>query len=124
MALEQAYTDPENCGPTTPNCLLRRRGRSVANRRAIYQKLVRDYPRCAAAIDDIIGRLLRTLDEEGLVMENTVVIYVSIRLLPRRARILHKRIIRGTAAHALRDPLPEGDSAEPATGTSSPPSIS
>lgn len=47
-----------------------------ANRRAIYQKLVRDYLRCAAAIDDNIGRLLDVLDEEGLA-ENTVVIYVS-----------------------------------------------
>ena len=32
-------------------------------------------------------------------------------LLPRRARILRQaNHVRGTAAHALRDPLPEGDS--------------
>ncbi|MDR1381336.1 MAG: sulfatase [Tannerella sp.] len=45
-------------------------------RRKTYQKLMRDYLRCGATIDDNIGRLLRTLDEEGLA-ENTVVIYVS-----------------------------------------------
>ena len=73
----KAYTDPENWWtyyPELPFCGVE--GDSVANRRAIYQKLVRDYLRCAAAIDDNIGRLLRTLDEEGLA-ENTVVIYVS-----------------------------------------------
>ena len=45
-------------------------------RRKIYQKLIRDYLRCGAAIDDNIGRLLRFLDEEGLA-ENTIVVYVS-----------------------------------------------
>jgi arylsulfatase A-like enzyme len=45
-------------------------------RRKTYGKLVRDYLRCGATIDENIGRLLRTLDEEGL-SENTVVIYVS-----------------------------------------------
>ena len=44
--------------------------------RKIYQKLVRDYLRCGAAIDENIGRLLRFLDEEGLT-ENTIVVYVS-----------------------------------------------
>ena len=33
-------------------------------RRKIYQKLIRDYLRCGAAIDDNIGRLLRFLDED------------------------------------------------------------
>lgn len=41
-----------------------------------YQKLIKDYLRCGAAIDDNIGRLLRLLDEEGLA-RNTIVIYVS-----------------------------------------------
>jgi arylsulfatase A-like enzyme len=45
-------------------------------RRKTYQKLVRDYLRCGAAVDDNIGRLLRTLDDEGL-SENTIVVYVS-----------------------------------------------
>lgn len=49
---------------------------SLAARRKIYQKLVRDYLRCGATIDDNIGRLIDLLDREGLA-ENTVVIYVS-----------------------------------------------
>ncbi|MDL2319512.1 sulfatase [Alistipes sp. OttesenSCG-928-B03] len=49
---------------------------STAARNKIYQKLVRDYLRCGAAIDDNIGRLLAYLDREGLA-ENTIVVYVS-----------------------------------------------
>lgn len=49
---------------------------SVAARKKIYQKLIRDYLRCGAAIDDNIGRLLRFLEEEKL-NENTIVVYVS-----------------------------------------------
>ncbi len=49
---------------------------SIAARKHIYQKMIRDYLRCGAAIDDNIGRLLRFLDEEGLA-ENTIVVYVS-----------------------------------------------
>ncbi|MDL2304166.1 sulfatase [Bacteroides sp. OttesenSCG-928-D19] len=45
-------------------------------RKKTYQKLIRDYLRCGAAIDDNIGRLLEALKEEGL-SENTIVIYVS-----------------------------------------------
>lgn len=45
-------------------------------RKKIYQKMVRDYLRCGAAIDDNIGRLLQMLDEEGL-SKNTIVVYVS-----------------------------------------------
>lgn len=45
-------------------------------RRRTYQKFIKDYLRCGAAIDDNIGRLLRFLDEEGL-SRNTIVIYVS-----------------------------------------------
>jgi arylsulfatase A-like enzyme len=41
-----------------------------------YQKLVKDYLRCGATIDDDIGKLLRTLDELGIA-DNTVVVYVS-----------------------------------------------
>ena len=47
-----------------------------AARKKIYQKLIRDYLRCGATIDDNIGRLLRFLDEDGLA-ENTIVVYVS-----------------------------------------------
>ena len=49
---------------------------STAARKKIYQKFIKDYLRCGAAIDDNIGRLLRMLDKEGLA-ENTIVVYVS-----------------------------------------------
>lgn len=49
---------------------------SIAARKAIYQKMIKDYLRCGAAIDDNIGRLLDYLDEAGL-RENTIVVYVS-----------------------------------------------
>jgi len=45
-------------------------------RKKTYQKLIKDYLRCGAAIDDNIGRLLDMLDKEGLA-ENTIVVYVS-----------------------------------------------
>lgn len=41
-----------------------------------YQKFVKDFMRCGAAIDDNIGKLLKYLDESGLA-ENTVVIYTA-----------------------------------------------
>lgn len=47
-----------------------------AARKKIYQKFIKDYLRCGAAIDDNIGRLLDMLDEEGLA-RNTIVVYVS-----------------------------------------------
>lgn len=45
-------------------------------RKKTYQKLIKDYLRCGAAIDDNIGRLLDMLDKDGLA-ENTIVVYVS-----------------------------------------------
>ncbi|MEG2066149.1 MAG: sulfatase [Tannerellaceae bacterium] len=45
-------------------------------RRKVYQKMIKDYLRCGATIDDNIGRLLRYLDSEGL-NRNTIVVYVS-----------------------------------------------
>ncbi len=41
-----------------------------------YQKMIKDFMRCGAAIDDNIGKLLDYLDESGLT-ENTVVIYTA-----------------------------------------------
>lgn len=49
---------------------------SVAARRKTYQKLMRDYLRCGATVDDNIGRLLTMLDEQGL-SDNTIVVYVA-----------------------------------------------
>ncbi|MGN1264652.1 MAG: sulfatase [Muribaculaceae bacterium] len=48
----------------------------VAARKAAYQKLIRDYLRCGATIDDNIGRLLETLDQLGIA-DNTIVVYVA-----------------------------------------------
>jgi len=45
-------------------------------RKKIYQKLIKDYLRCAAGNDDNIGRLLDYLKQAGL-DENTVVIYTA-----------------------------------------------
>jgi arylsulfatase A-like enzyme len=41
-----------------------------------YQRYIKDYLRCIAAIDDNVGRVLDYLDESGLA-DNTVVIYSS-----------------------------------------------
>jgi len=46
------------------------------DRMQVYQKFIRDYLRCAATLDQNIGRLLDYLDEAGLA-ENTIVIYVA-----------------------------------------------
>jgi arylsulfatase A-like enzyme len=47
-----------------------------AARKKTYQKLIKDYLRCGAAIDENIGRLLDMLKQEGI-DENTIVVYVS-----------------------------------------------
>lgn len=47
-----------------------------AARRKIYQKFIKDFLRCGAAIDDNIGKLLKYLDDNNLA-ENTIVVYVS-----------------------------------------------
>lgn len=41
-----------------------------------YQRYIKDYLRCVAALDDDLGRILNYLDASGLA-ENTVVIYTS-----------------------------------------------
>lgn len=41
-----------------------------------YQRYIKDYLRCVAAVDENVGRVLDYLDEAGL-KENTVVIYTS-----------------------------------------------
>lgn len=49
---------------------------SLAARKKIYQKFVKDFIRSGAAIDDNIGKILSFLDEAGLA-ENTIVIYTA-----------------------------------------------
>jgi arylsulfatase A-like enzyme len=41
-----------------------------------YQRYMRDYLRCVDAVDDAVGKVLKTLDEEGLTY-NTLVVYTS-----------------------------------------------
>lgn len=45
-------------------------------RKKVYQKFIRDYIRCAAGINDNIGRLIDYLRESGQ-LDNTVIIYTS-----------------------------------------------
>ena len=49
---------------------------SIQTRKKTYQKFVKDFLRCAAAIDDNIGKMLDYLKENNL-EENTVVIYTA-----------------------------------------------
>lgn len=42
----------------------------------MYQRYIKDYLKCVASLDDNVGRILKYLDETGL-MENTIVIYTS-----------------------------------------------
>lgn len=48
----------------------------LARRRVMYQMYLQDYLGCINSIDESVGRLLDTLDSEGL-SENTIVIYTS-----------------------------------------------
>jgi arylsulfatase A-like enzyme len=49
---------------------------STQKRKKIYQKLVKDFMRSGAAIDDNIGKLLDFLEEAGIA-DNTIVIYTA-----------------------------------------------
>lgn len=74
---QMAYDHPDVWWTSYPELPFDTEGLGREEKRsAIYQKMVRDYMRCAAAIDENIGRLLDFLDTEGLT-ENTIVVYVS-----------------------------------------------
>lgn len=49
---------------------------SIQKRKKIYQKLVKDFMRCGAAIDDNIGKLLDYLEDHGIA-DNTIVVYTA-----------------------------------------------
>ncbi len=49
---------------------------SMQARKKVYQKFVKDYLRCGAAIDENLGRIMDYLQQSGLV-ENTIIIYTS-----------------------------------------------
>ncbi|MDR2917085.1 MAG: sulfatase [Tannerella sp.] len=77
MRWETASKDPDKWWCRYPELPFKREGISPEDdRRQIYQKLIRDYLCCGAAIDDNIGRLLDFLDEAGLA-DNTIIVYVS-----------------------------------------------
>lgn len=49
---------------------------SIAIRKKSYQKFVKDFIRCGAAIDDNIEKIIAGLEERGL-LDNTLIIYTS-----------------------------------------------
>lgn len=49
---------------------------SLEARKKTYQKFIKDFIRCGAAVDDNIGRLIAFLKESGE-LENTIIIYTS-----------------------------------------------
>lgn len=74
---EVASADPDKWWCRYPELPFTTKGMSrIAARKAIYQKLIRDYLRCAATVDDNIGKLLDALDEMGIA-DNTIVVYVA-----------------------------------------------
>ena len=74
---EAASDNPEKWWTTYPGLPFYTIGQDFKTKRKnIYQKLVKDFMRSAAAIDDNIGRILKFLKENDL-EENTVVIYCS-----------------------------------------------
>ena len=74
---DNATKDPENWWTTYPGLPYPLENLdSVQKRKKIYQKLVKDFMRCGAAIDDNIGKLLDYLEEQGIA-DNTIVIYTA-----------------------------------------------
>ncbi len=74
---DNATKDPENWWTTYPGLPYPLEGLdSIQKRKKIYQKLVKDFMRSGAAIDDNIGKLLDYLKEEGIA-DNTIVIYTA-----------------------------------------------
>nr|WP_262711414.1 sulfatase [Gramella jeungdoensis] len=74
---ETASADPESWWCKYPELPFSTKGLdSITARKNIYQKLVKDFIRSGAAIDDNIGKLLDYLEKSGLA-ENTVVIYTA-----------------------------------------------
>jgi arylsulfatase A-like enzyme len=73
----QATKDPDAWWCKYPGLPFRTDGMdSIAKRKHTYQKLVKDFMRSGAAIDDNIGRILDYLQKSGLA-ENTIVIYTA-----------------------------------------------
>ncbi len=74
---KQATKDPEAWWCKYPGLPFSTEGMdSIATRKYTYQKLVKDFMRSGAAIDDNIGKILDYLESSGLA-ENTIVIYTA-----------------------------------------------
>jgi arylsulfatase A-like enzyme len=74
---EQYQKDPEHFWTTYPGMPFTIAGlNSTQAREKIYQKFIKDFLRCGAAVDENIGRILDYLDKAGLT-KNTVVIYTA-----------------------------------------------
>jgi arylsulfatase A-like enzyme len=74
---ETYQKDPKNYWTTYPGMPFDIKGLdSLQARKKIYEKFIKDYLRCGAAIDENLGRLLDYLDKTGL-SKNTVVIYTA-----------------------------------------------
>lgn len=74
---EQASADPDKWWCKYPELPFLTKGMdSITARKNTYQKLVKDFMRSGAAIDDNIGKLLDYLEASGLA-KNTVVIYTA-----------------------------------------------
>ena len=73
----KASEDPDKWWCRYPGLPFSNKGmqRGAARSKA-YQKLIKDYLRCGATIDDNIGKLLAALEEMGIA-DNTIVVYVS-----------------------------------------------
>ncbi|WP_242206369.1 sulfatase family protein [Aestuariivivens insulae] len=74
---QEAYKHPDKFWTSYPGLPFEREGLdSIGLRQKIYQKFVKDFMRCGAAVDDNIGKLLDYLDEAGIA-DNTIVIYTA-----------------------------------------------
>lgn len=79
MTDEQKRIWDDQYEPENQAFLSKLRAGSLSDKQVLswkYQRYIKDYLRCIAAVDDGIGRMLAYLDESGLA-ENTIVIYSS-----------------------------------------------
>jgi arylsulfatase A-like enzyme len=70
MRIADDLTEEDLKGPVPPGL------DGEAELRWRYQRYIKDYLRCVAALDDSVGRLLDALDDEGIA-DDTVVVYTS-----------------------------------------------
>jgi N-acetylglucosamine-6-sulfatase len=79
MTDEQKKTWDAKYGPENQALIARLKANEMTEEQVVrwkYQRYIKDYLKCVAAVDDGVGRILDDLDENGL-SENTIVIYSS-----------------------------------------------